>query len=131
MEKLEAFLRKYFPYDYHSTYGIEESTEERAIRLLCWFHQRREGWARGATLNGVMSCQLMFARRAVEEMQKGNLSPDAAAQMLTDTADSMTKDALIRYVAEQEGQIVAPGQPYNDREFDPYHWEKQRELKGE
>lgn len=126
MGKLDNFIMKYFPFDYHSSYGIIESTEEKAIRLLCYFHQKREGWSRGAVLNGIMSCQLMFARRAIEELQKGELSPDDAAKMLSDTIDSMTKDAMIRYVAEQEGQIVSPGQPYNDKEFDPYHWEKQR-----
>jgi len=125
MKKLEDFLKKYFPEEYAAPFGKEENTEDKAIRILCYTHECRRGQARGATLNGIMACQLVFARRAIEKMKKGNLSPDAAAQMLADTVDSMTKDALVHYISEQEG--AGTGEPRNDQEFDPYHWKKEKE----
>ena len=115
MEKLENFLRKYFPEEYAAPFGEEESTEDKAIRILCYTHECRRGQARGATLNGIMACQLMFARKAIEAMQKGDLNPDEAAQLLSDTVDSLTKDALVHYISEQEGAAV--GEPCSEHNY--------------
>jgi len=114
-KKLEDFMRTYFSEAYEAPFNKPESIVDKAIRLLCYAHECRRGQARGATMTGIMACQLMFARRAIEEMQKGILSPDATAQMLSDTVDSITKDAFIHYVSKQEG--VGVGRPYNDHKY--------------
>ena len=129
MEKLEAFLRKYFPEESVAPFGIRETAEDTAIRLLSYTHMCREGRARSATLNGIMSCQVFFASRVVEWLQSGKLTPEEAAHELSETLDSMTKDALVQYVAEQEGEIAAPGASNNDPEFDPFHQKEQERIK--
>ena len=126
MERIEAFLRKYFP-DEFGDYFNGESIEDKAIRLLCYTHERRKGAAGGAVLYGVMACQIFFARRTLERLQSGALSVEEAAHEIAETLDSMTKDALVGYIRGQLEEEAAPGEPCNDPEFDPYHRKKEKE----
>jgi len=115
-EKLEAFLRQYFPEEFGEFFE-GESIEDKTIRLLRFLHQKLKQCGSYGIINFILGYQIFFARRALERLQSGTLTVQEAADELSTTLDSLTKDALIQYIKEQHEEIAAPGQPYNDRRY--------------
>ena len=115
VKDLEKFLRTNFPEEFAAPFGANETLVDKTIRLLSYTHQIRRQVARSAHRNGVLDCQVGFARRALELVQSGKLSGDALSQVISDALAITSKESLARQIKDASLNGEEAQQPCNDR----------------